>query len=272
MNKIMDASDVVAAIDDGYAATPAQTPRDYIGASIVGEDCLARLSFSLRAFPQDKPPPQLQRIFAFGHMLEDFVVRDLKKKADVRVWENDGLTGKQHAYSELGGHIVCHMDGHIEMDDGVVRVLEIKSMNDASFKKFLKSGVKISHPRYYAQVQMMMAMANMSETLFIAINKNNSAYHAEIVERDDLEVAFLKQKISSVLNGDAEKVSNDPLDWRCKGCFHRSVCWEGLEHKTCTGCAHAQPNDKGLWTCAKTGDEAVDVCDMFEKFRPKEKQ
>jgi len=269
--KILDAKDVVKAIDDGYASIPAHTPRDYIGASLVGEDCLARLAFSLRAYPQDKPPPQLQRIFNFGHLLEDFVVNDLKKRADVRVWETDGLTGKQYAYSELGGHLVCHMDGHIELDDGVVRVLEIKSMNDASFKKFMKSGVKISHPRYYAQVQMMMAMSSIGEAFFIAINKNNSAYHAEIVESDDLEISFLKQKVTKVLNNEAEKISDNPTDWRCKGCFHRSVCWEELEHKTCTGCAHAQPNAKGLWTCGKTGEEAVDVCHMFEPYKPREK-
>jgi len=269
--KIMNAPDVVEAIDEGYRDAPKQKSREYLGASIVGQDCLANLAFSLRGYPQDSPGPQLQRIFNFGHLLEDFVVRDLKKRADVRVWETDGLTGKQYAYEELGGHLVCHTDGHVELDDGVVRILEIKSMNDASFKKFLKSGVKISHPSYYAQVQMMMAMSGMGETLFIAINKNNSAYHAEIVAADELEISYLKQKVTTVLLGDVEKISASQTDWRCKGCFHRTVCWEQTEYKKCTGCAHAQANERGLWDCTKTGDEAVNVCEHFAPWRPRER-
>ena len=141
------ALDTVKAIDEGYAREKRERARDYIGASGIGSACDAELAYSLRGFPNTDPDPRLKRIFRLGHILEDEVVRDLKLKADVRVWEKDGLTGRQHTYSELGGHVVCHMDGHIQLDDEVLRVLEIKSMNEASFKKFQKDGVKISPPQ-----------------------------------------------------------------------------------------------------------------------------
>ena len=136
------ATEVVVKIDDGYDKQTEGRAREYIGASGVGHPCDAYQAYSMRGFPNTEPDARLKRIFRLGHILEDEVVKDLKEKADVRVWEVDGLTGRQHTYEEWEGHVVCHMDGHIELDDGILRVLEIKSMNDASFKKFKKDGVK----------------------------------------------------------------------------------------------------------------------------------
>lgn len=263
------AQETVKAIDEGYSREKREKARDYIGASGVGSPCDADLAYSLRGFPNTDPDPRLKRIFRLGHILEDEVVRDLKLKADVRVWEKDGLTGRQHTYSELGGHVVCHMDGHIELDDGVLRVLEIKSMNEASFKKFQKDGVKISHPRYYAQLQMMMGMSNIPSSFFISVCKNNSEYHAEIVEFDELEWSYIRQRVERVLANQAAKISVDETDWRCRGCFKRGVCWEGAEvPKTCMTCQHAFANRQGSWHCSKHDEEAVAACDQYQKYEP----
>ena len=70
--------------------------RQYIGASIVGNPCDALLAYNLR-FPNDEPTPDSKE-FNLGHILEDEIVKDLKKKAGVQVWEVDGLTGRQHTY------------------------------------------------------------------------------------------------------------------------------------------------------------------------------
>ena len=67
-------------------------------------------------------------------------------------------------------------------------LLEIKSMNDASFKKFKKHGAKVSHQRYYAQVQLMMYLRPgdipVRRAMLIAYNKNNSEYWDECIEAD----------------------------------------------------------------------------------------
>lgn len=267
------ALDLVQAIDDGYNKETRERAREYIGASIIGTPCDAMLAFNLRGFPNDEPDARLKRIFALGHILEDVVVADLKKKADVRVWEVDALTGKQHTYEAWGGHIVCHMDGHIELDDGVLRVLEVKSMNDASFSKFKKSGVKHSHPRYFGQVQMMMGMSDIPETLFIAVNKNNSEYHAEIVEYDEFEYAHIRERIERAITGKARKVSTDSTDWRCRGCFKASVCWgDKTPPKRCSSCTYAQARPDGAWHCTQLDDEARAVCPKYEQYQPLPKE
>lgn len=267
----MKAEDVIEKIDEGFAQEAPQKPRAYIGASIIGNPCLAYLSFCLRGYPDTPPTPRLKRIFEAGHVFEDLIVKHLKNKADVRVWEKDGLTGRQHHYEEMGGHIACNMDGHIELDDGELRILEIKTMNDASFKKFQKSGVKISHPSYYAQLQMMMSMSGFRQAFFISMNKNTSEYHAEIVSYDELEKNFLEHRASQVLRGDATRISKDETDWRCKGCFKREVCWNEIEPpRACTSCVHASPRQDGLWKCALTDEEAREPCDKYSVFKAKE--
>ena len=267
------ATDVIVAIDDGYDKAHDEKPRAYIGASGIGNQCDAYQAFSLRGFPNSKPDARLQRIFRLGHILEDEVVRDLKNKADARVWEKDGLTGRQHSYSEWNGHVVCHMDGHIELDDSELRVLEIKSMNDRSFKKLQKEGVKYSHPHYFAQCQMMMAMSGIESCFFIAINKNTSAYEAQIIAYDEFEWSHLKERIQQVLNGRARKISTDETDWRCRGCFKRGVCWEGADvEKTCRTCTHARPIPSGDWHCTKHDRPAVKTCGAYTVYQPLEKE
>ena len=44
--------------------------------------------------------------------------------------------------------MVCNSDGLVDFEDGSGQaILEIKSMNDANFKKFMSVGVKASHQK-----------------------------------------------------------------------------------------------------------------------------
>lgn len=271
--EITTADDVVLAIDEGYDNDRREKAREYIGASIIGHACDAAIAFNLRGFPNVEPDPRLKRIFGLGHIIEDLVVKDLKTRADVRVWEVDGLTGRQFAHSAWGGHISCHLDGHIELDDGVVRVLEIKSMNDASFSKFKKVGVKRSHPQYYAQIQMMMGMSDITQSFFIALNKNNSTYHAEIVEYDEFEFANIKERMERVILGEVSRVADDQTDWRCRGCFKRDACWEKIEvEPRCARCKHSVAHPDGHWHCKVHDSEGKEVCEQYEIYKPLPKE
>ena len=265
---------VAQAIDRGYEERPrSDKPRQYIGASNVGNDCEAALAFSLRGYPDTPPSPKLQRVFNLGHLIEDIVVADLKKRADIRVWEKDGLTGRQHAYDLFGGHVSCHMDGHVEIGDcGEVGVLEVKSMAQTYFNKCMKHGVQKSHPKYFSQLQLMMGMSGMRKSLLVAYCKNTSRYLSEIVEFDEFEYEALLAKIDIVMMNDATKVSTKPDDWRCKGCFKRGVCWENLDvPRECNTCSYAIADERGIWFCLKYEKEAINPCDEYKKYMPKER-
>tara|TARA_B100000214_G_scaffold370383_1_gene344943 strand:+ start:7986 stop:8807 length:822 start_codon:yes stop_codon:yes gene_type:complete len=273
LSKIKEVAEaVVKDIDEAYEKDKREKSRRYIGASIIGNPCDAMIAFNLRGFPNDEPSARLKRIFKLGHILEDEVVKDLKKSGTYQVYEVDGLTGKQHTYTEMGGHVVCHTDGLIEVDENV-SILEIKSMNDASWSKFKKSGVKVSHPSYYGQCQMMMGLSSVPTTLFIAVNKNNSEYHAEIVEADVFEFSFIKERIERAISGNVTKISVDETDWRCRGCFKRSVCWEKVTPQPdCTFCVFAEATKNGEWHCHKHDTRARKVCSEYEQFKPQDKE
>ena len=267
------AKKVVDAIDDGYASEDRGEARCYIGASMAGTDCVAQMSLSLRGFPDVDPDPQLKRIFFAGHRIEDWVVYDLKKRADLRVYEKDDMTGRQHRAEWLNGHVVCNSDGLVDFEDGSgPAILEIKSMNDANFKKFQGSGVKVSHRKYYRQMCMMMAMFRIERCFFIAYNKNNSQYHAEIVTFDQEEWDTMYVKIQAALDGQAERVASEPEDWRCKSCFKRKSCWEVPQVRTaCQFCANSFANKNGGWSCKLDGREVFEACDKYELLRPTKK-
>lgn len=246
-------------------------PRQYIGASGIGNRCTAALAFALRGFPDTPPDPQLLRIFNLGHKVEELVVKDLRA-AGFDVVENDPMTGKQWHYDMLGGHVRCNLDGLMEAKDGSMWNVEIKSMNDGKWVKCKDHGVAVSHPNYYDQMQMQMAMSKTRHTLFVAYNKNNSKYLVEIVEFDEMIWEFLKSQIEQVLLNQAEKISHDPADWRCRGCFKRDVCWHDAPvEEACHNCAHASAEDHYRWHCHLHGTEAVKPCADFERYRPKDK-
>jgi hypothetical protein len=263
------AANIIAAIDSAYRNETPQEPRSYIGASIIGNPCDAMIAFQMRGFPDSQVEPKLKRIFKMGHTIEDIVVRDLKK-AGYFVQEIDGLTGKQYAYDAYGGHVVCHTDGQIELDRGEPSILEVKSMNDSSFNKFKKNGVKAAHPRYFAQLQMMMGMSGIQTSLFIAQNKKE--YHAELVGFDPFEWGYIEARIGGILSGSAQKLARDPEDWRCRGCFKADACWGDARPKPlCRNCVHSLPREEGGWWCGLKERKADQPCDKHEYFKPKER-
>lgn len=248
-------------------------PREYIGASGIGSPCDAYLEFCLRGFPDNELDGKLLRIFELGHKIEDIVVADLKL-AGLWVAEKNPDTNYQWAYSELGGHVKAHADGLCTLgaEHDQIMLLEIKSMNKASWNKFEKHGVKSSHPKYYDQMQLLMAMAKVERCLFVAYNKDDSNYHHEIVESDPIQQGFLIQRIERVISEGGEKISDNPDDWRCASCFKSEVCWQGKEPtKKCPTCKHSRPREDGQWDCSLTGGLAVKPCESYEVFKPKPK-
>lgn len=265
----MDVADLIKRAYDNEKQD--EKPRSYIGASIIGNSCEAMIGFSLRGFPNTDIDGQLRRIFRDGHRIENDVVADMKK-AKIEVMEKDPMNNRQWAFHSYGGHAVGHADGIIEAPDGSSWLLEIKSMNDRKFNEFKKNGVKASHRNYFSQMQFMMGMAQFEKGVLVVYNKNNSEYHSEIIEYDEFYYQSLRQKVENVLDDRAEQISDDPSDWRCRGCFKREVCWENKdlkkEHQTRKTCKNYLPNRDGTWNCENGCQQE---CLKWERWRPKPK-
>lgn len=256
-------------IDKAYDNLDREKPRQYIGASGVGHQCNAYLSYCLRGFPETEVAPKVKRIFRDGHRIEEEVVEDLKL-AGFEVSEVDEETGKQHRYSMFGNHVVGNGDGIIIIEEEK-HILEIKSMNDARWKKCKKVGVKVSDYKYFAQMQLLMGLSGIHKACLVSYNKNSSEYLSEIVTYDEFEYADLLRRINVVLEGKGRKISSDPAYFACKMCFKRSTCWEGINpDPACHNCMHAKPVDTGdkAWHCTLHDSEAVKLCDEYTIYQP----
>lgn len=246
-----------------------QEPRAYLGASAVGNRCEAYLAFSLRGYPDTDPEtPRIFRIFELGHLIENVVVKHLLM-AKVPILPENPMTGKQWTYTAFGGHVVGHADGLY--DGNTPGIVEIKSMNSDKFNKFSRLGIKYSHRSYYDQVTLLMGLSGYSYTLFVAYNKDTSAYHFEWVYLDPFDLSSLVHRIEKAMSKSPERISNDETDWRCRECFKREACWEGKlpnkrDRKTCGA---AYPTKVGGWECSLgcPGGE----CHTWRPFVPTER-
>lgn len=274
-------TDVVAeAIDD--IEVRRDGVRQYIGASGIGNACNAYLAFCLRGYPDNDVAPQLNRIFREGNRIEDQIVSDLRK-AGFTVYDVDPNTKRQWRYTDYGTHVIGHADGQIELDErfegcrrGEVALLELKSMNDASFRKFQGKGVKSSHPTYYGQVQLMMGLSKINKSLFVCYNKNNSKYASELVPFDSTFYASQHARIQIAMTNEARKIASDETDWRCKGkgstCFKFDVCWgDKKPNMFCSSCKHAEANESDIWYCTYHDRTAREVCSDYEVYHPRPK-
>jgi hypothetical protein len=258
-------------IEAAYLNAPRkEAVRAYLGASIVGNQCLAYLAFSLRGFPETPVDGRLQRIFNLGHVIEDVVLNDLKK-AGLDIIDRDS-NGRQIEWVMYGGHVKMHGDGQIAEDGKIVAILEIKSMGDSKYKEFVAKGIRNSHRNYYEQVMLMMAGSGIPTAVLIAYNKNNSDYHSEVVEFDEIYSASQRLRIEQVLSNLATKISSDPSDWRCRECFKRTACWEQSQpEKACRNCQFALAVPDGEWWCEKHNHGAYMLCNDHEYYAPMEK-
>jgi hypothetical protein len=257
--------DITQKIEDAFDSEKREKPRCYIGASGIGQSCDASIAFSFRGYPDTAPDSRLKRIFRDGHRIEDVVIRDMRK-AGVHVMEKDPLSGKQWQFKGYGGLVMGNADGLMEVDGETIGV-EIKSMNDNKHKEFVKKGIKTSHPHYFDQMQFMMGLSGIKSFVMVAYNKNTSAYHHEYVEYDEFRYAYLTTKVERVISNQAKKCSEDETDWRCRGCFKRDACWQGLEpaEKNVRTCGNAYAHEDGTFSCSKCDAE---VCTDWTIYKP----
>jgi len=264
-------NDVLRAWSEEESTAPR---REFLGLSGIGDPCVRRLWYDYRWATERKISNNLQRIFDRGHLEEERVIRDLKsigilvfalnppgseaaKYAPER--ELFGTAGEEQ--EEVLGHfphVKSKIDGRCKNVPGggdKDHLLEIKTMNQNSFNKLIKDGVEKSHPKYYAQVQIYMDVTKLERCLFVAVNKNNEAMHAERVKRDPAVAERLREVQRDVIFSRVPPpkltTSSGALSWECKFCPHIKVCANsfpiGKSCRACVYCDAVEADGEKIW-------------------------
>lgn len=248
-------------------------PRNYVGMSALGSDCLRKVWYEWRWANIRKIAPRLKRIFERGNIEEARIIRDLNA-VGIEVFRRDG-SGHKHAMTgavgehqeELigfAGHAMGHPDGRAL---GVIEApktehtLELKTMADKYWKVFASKGVKVSHPSYYAQLQIYMRRMKTDRALFIATNKDNESREYERVYADKEKQDELERIEFSLISSEVpfgRKFVR--TDYRCKMCDQFATCHDDSPPmKTCRSCAYAAVAMGGEWVCEMRNDEEISI-------------
>ena len=245
-------SDAFEAIIDRAmeAANRAQSPRHYLGASRLGEECERKLGYEYFHTPKDEGrnfKGSALRIFDRGHDAEARMAAYLRLAGFTVLTERarGGQFGFAVAWDETTG--VYRISGHC---DGVIiagpdamaypALWEMKALGDKGWKDTVKRGVKVSKPVYYAQMQLYMAYLGLTENpgLFTALNGNDGKLYAELVPFDAQAAQAASDRgvrvVSAMSADELPRIGRDSTDFRCKFCDFRQKCWHSQQSQSTT--------------------------------------
>jgi len=209
------------------SAPPTVNYRQYLGASIIGGECLRRIQFDWFCDPEF--PVQTQDIFARGHFFEGLTRTHMKE------------AGFEFASSAVGRFATANglFRGHV---DGVLiggpkipgliypGIFEHKAVKAKAWRAIERDGLKDLYFGYACQVAIYQAYLDLTNpVLFCALNADTCERLWFLVPFD----AVLAQETSdkAVLVIEATKagellprLTDDPEHWMCKACTWRSHC------------------------------------------------
>lgn len=260
-------------------------PRSYLGISSIGEECLRKLWYGFHFAKVEKEIPQrISRIFNTGHIAENFIISDLKRigyevyrynEAGEKVEMTGALGEAQDICVGQTGHYRGHTDGTVL---GVIEapktehLLEMKTHAEKYFKQLIKDGVKKAFPKHYDQMQEYMRLRRLTRALYVAYNKNTSAYYFERVKFDKERAEELKHKaFDIIISTSPPPAAFNERWWGCRTCQYFDICHKGEKpDKNCRTCAHCDIEDKGEWSCGQkdgatlTKAEQLKGCGLYK--------
>ena len=207
----------------------AEPQRGYLGASIIGHECMRYLWYCFRQCVGRQFEGRLYRLFETGDLAEERFTKELRA-IGCEVHDVDPSTGKQFEVSAWGGHFSGHMDGcalGIPEAPKAWHVLEFKTHNAKSFAKLQKEGVAKSKPMHQAQMQVYMGLTKMDRALYLAVNKDTDELYAERVKYDSTEFTRLMDRAGRIIMAQAPmpRITDRPDDFRCRFCDAKTICW-----------------------------------------------
>lgn len=220
------------AIERHYADT--ETPRTYIGASALGDQCQRRIQFEVTGAPGTPHNGKTRRIFERGHIYEPHVANWLRGAGFKLRTERDD--GTQFGFIVANGHIAGHCDGIIDDGPAIEGLIypclwECKVVGDKGYRGVAKDGVAKAYPQYADQVALYQAYLDCTNpALFTALNANDMNIHPELVKFDEARAQAASDRGVTIITADScgellPRAAGDPDQFPCRFCRFSEHCW-----------------------------------------------
>jgi len=212
------------------AKTAAELPRPYLGASIVGSECLRRVQYDWWCSPVLSA--RTREIFARGHHHEARM-REQLSAAGFKFAPREAL-----AFTAANGDLRGHADGVILAGPDLPGVhliyscvWECKALNAKNWRALERDGLEKTFPTYAAQTALYQAYLNLTNpALFTAVNSDSCEplhllvpFNAERAQLwSDRAVTIIEATRAGEL---LPRRYDEPTDWHCRTCPHTGRCW-----------------------------------------------
>lgn len=203
-------------------------------ASTAGFPCERHLWYSMNVSGDGERDERTQRIFDVGTCLEPLIVEWLRQDG----WTVEYNAGSQEAPLEVrielaDGTLAGHPDCFISRGDLKDVLVDIKTMNDRSFRIWRRDGSLKSKPQYVDQLHIYARgcrdMGRKIDLLgVVGVNKNNSEMHIDIFRYDESRVAEILSRADRVMKAESEPERDSPREsWCCGYCEYAELCDKG---------------------------------------------
>jgi hypothetical protein len=218
-----------------YAASK-EPPREYLGASVIGNQCERQVQYQYMATRGDVErkaiPARTLRIFDRGNIYEDRARTWLKKAGFLF-----GRTRKGKSFTDFDGKFRGHVDGILtgwgrpDLPCPVVLpcLWECKCLASKYWKQLKENKLEKYSATYYGQVQIYMSYIGLEQCLFTAVNADDMQVYHELVPFNETEAMLLRSRVQTVITATEEgkllqRLSDDPAFYICRWCDFHGVC------------------------------------------------
>lgn len=259
-----------------------ETPRQYLGFSVIGEECQRKLWYDFRLVSPKLIPGNVHLKFEDGFTQEDIAADRLRLLPQIKLLTRDS-NGQQFGYRLLNGHFSGHCDGHIL---GIIEapktwhIWEHKSsekmseLNEAVRTYGTKDALQNWNYTYYCQAVLYMKMQGFGRHFLTCSTPGGREYTSCRTEANSQLAKNLIDKAESIITAEKPlaKLSERPEFYKCKWCNNKDVCHnEQIPQVNCRTCAFSEPemkdnNNDGKWFCHRLNshidfDQQLKGCD-----------
>jgi hypothetical protein len=170
-------------------------------------------------------PDWVQESAEEGKWHEERIKNELREKGNVVYSEQEELRIEQPTFILVG-----HIDGKNEDTQGNLSLLEVKSMSQFQYAKWIKGGF-MAFPHYAGQLACYFTGSRMDNCLYAVKNRNNGQRDFRLVNKLDnklFEIEPILEKIAIVeelaQQGKLYDRAYDIDDDECNFCEYKHLC------------------------------------------------
>jgi hypothetical protein len=210
------------------AEPPTENYRQYLGASVVGSECLRKIQYDWFCDPEY--PARIKDVFARGHFFED-VTRQRLTAAGFKFAPAEHLKFKS-AEGLFRGHADGIIIGGAQLP--ILRypcIWEHKCLGTKGWKAIERDGLSGLYKLYAAQVATYQAYLDITNPALFSVVNADSCERLHFLVPFDAQLAQLTSDravaiIEATRAGELlPRITEDAEDWRCRMCSHRERCW-----------------------------------------------